>query len=247
MPPSTASAASRASVRSTSPSSSDAFSARAARTSASSWRARARARASASSRARPVAAVSASARASAELVAGELAPLVEDRDRHVAHLAAPADRHEQHGGRAEALDEVLAQLAAAGGVDDVQRGVGGHHARRAGRPAVVEHVDVAGVLAALLAHHVRVARRRRPGRPRTAAPGRRRAPRRARPSAPRGPPRRRRRRRGAGEALQARRDRARRGIALDVGGGGSGDLVGNGAASLGRGVTTSIGRRGRRS
>ena len=176
------------------------------------------------------------------LVVGELAALVEDRDRHVAHLAAPAHRHEQRGGRVEALDDVLAHLDAGGGVDDVERGVRRHHAGRAGRTAVVEHLDVAGVLAALLAHDVRVAgagalgdldeqhaadgerlvERARQRRVDLVEPGRG--------------------RRGAGEPLLARRDRARGGIALDVGSGGSGDRVGNGGASLERGFTTSIGR-----
>ena len=76
----------------------------------------------------------------------------------MADLARPADGGEQHGRRREALDEVPAQLGAPAGVGDVQRDAGADDPRGPGR-AAVEGLDVALVLAALVAHHVGVAGR----------------------------------------------------------------------------------------
>jgi hypothetical protein len=73
----------------------------------------------------------------------EVARLVADQDRDVAHLAVPGDRHVGHRGDVEALDEVLADALGARGVGDDQRLAGGDHPRHAGG-ALVQHLHVAG-------------------------------------------------------------------------------------------------------
>ena len=88
----------------------------------------------------------------------QLPALAEDRDRDVAHLAGPGDRHEQRGGDLEALDVVRADDGGAGRVDDVQRRAGLDDVLDARGPAV-ERLDVARSLAAAGAHDVPVAGR----------------------------------------------------------------------------------------
>ena len=245
MAPSTASAASRASVRSTSPSSSEAFS---APRGAHERLVLAGARPGAAPRPRAGRArprrCRRSARAAACSSSESSRRSVEDRDRHVAHLAAPAHRHEQRGGRVEALDEVLAHLDA--GARRRRRASGASVATtRAvpGRPAVVEHLDVAGVLAALVAHHVRVAGAGALGdldqqhlvdAERLVQRGRQR-----RVDLARGPSRPPRRGRAAARHAATAPGAGSRWTSAVRG---SGDRVGNGVASLGRGFRSSIGR-----
>ena len=165
---------------STSERSSVAFSARAARTSAWSWRARAPARCLGLEAGEAGGGLVGERAGEQHLVVGELPARAEDRDRDVADLAAPA-----RSGRTatdvdvEALDEVRPQLGGAG--RRRRRGTGRRWSSRGRCPTAgrVEHLHVAGILDAVDAHDVGVADARRPGRPRTAAPGRRRAPRRA--------------------------------------------------------------------
>jgi hypothetical protein len=91
-----------------------------------------------------------------DLGLAEVAARAEDRDRDVADLAAPRDRHEEQRDGAEAIDEVGADLRRVAGVDDVERRAGRDHALRPGR-AAVERLDVARRLHAVGVHDVAVA------------------------------------------------------------------------------------------
>ena len=91
-----------------------------------------------------------------DLPLGQLAARVEDGDRHVADLAAPANGHEQRGGDVEALDELGPQVGRTRRVEHMERQPGGGHARRAGR-ALVEHGGVAQREEAVGGQHPRLA------------------------------------------------------------------------------------------
>ena len=195
----TASAASRASVRSTSCSSSDMLSARAARTSARSWAARAVRRCSASRRGEAGGGDLRERLGVGDLVGVERPRGVREHDRDAPDLVVVRDGHEQGGRGVVRLDQLATDLAGSARVGHVQGRAGGDDERDAGRAALEPH----GVAREPGPGDRRLAARRGPARSRADGRCRPRAARAARRSA----------RRPAGQRYAPAPRRGRRGAA----------------------------------